>query len=100
MGRKLWPWKAGENVWGMLDTRVSGENGGEKVPVDHEPDDPGEICGEVFGEVDSKRSEEDLPKFCLSMSAGAEALRSHIEELFCLLNLGLLIQPEGKGERK
>lgn len=93
----MWP-REGGDLWGLLDTRVSGENGGEKVPTDHEPEDEGEVCREVrgerpdqlaavVGELDRKQSEEHLliglpsARFCLSMSAGAEALRSHIDEL-------------------
>lgn len=105
----------------MLDTMVSEENGGEKahggekVPLDHEPEDEGEICGEVrgerpnqgAGEMGDKLSEEQLlislpARFCLSMLAGAETVRSHIEELwlsFCPLILPLLSLLEG-GEQK
>lgn len=67
----------------------------EKLPVDHEPEEEGEICGEVRGEGRSHKSgmvgevspsAERQPicliseKFCLITSAGAEALRSDMEE--------------------
>lgn len=100
MGRRRLSWKGGENLWGMLDTNVSGENTGEKVPADHEPEEEGDICGEVRGErfnqehedelveeMEGKCSEEQLlisltsDRLCLSTSAGAEVLRTHIEEL-------------------
>ncbi len=107
----------------MLDTGLSGENGGDKVLMEHELENGeyvGEVCGEVRGErhnqrggaggeMDSKRSEGQplisLPsaRFCLSMSAWAEALRSHNEELaliaFCPLPPPLLSLSEAKEKK-
>lgn len=98
-GKRMWVWIGGEDASTMLDARMSGENGGdEEHGLEDKGEYEGEFCGEVrgerpnqgagvFGQLDSKRSEEQLllslpsARFCLNMSAGAEALRSHIEEL-------------------
>lgn len=53
-GKKRWVWIIGDS-WAMLDTRSSGENGGDRVLMDHEPEDGGEREAEFFGEVRGER---------------------------------------------
>lgn len=79
----------------VLGKTSSKENAGKKVQMDHGPGDEEELCGGVRGErLDPDIWEVGLNKllydpllcltlarFCLSMSAGAEAVRSNIEEL-------------------
>lgn len=53
-GKRRQVWDGGEHSYLIVDPKLSGENGGEKVELDLGLEDveyEGEVCGEVEGEM-------------------------------------------------